>query len=44
MNNHSGRISKLEQFRWYLLGGLIVADALLLYALALWQAAKAASK
>jgi hypothetical protein len=37
-NNHSGRISKLEQFRWYLLGGFIVADVLFLYALALWKA------
>jgi cytochrome oxidase assembly protein ShyY1 len=44
MNNHSGRISKLEQFRWYLLGGLVVADVIILYALALWQAAKAAGK
>jgi hypothetical protein len=24
MNHHAGRISKLEQFRWYLLGGIIV--------------------
>jgi len=44
LNNHSERISKLEQFRWYLLGGFIVADVLFLYALALWQAAKAAGK
>jgi hypothetical protein len=44
MNNHSGRISKLEGFRWWLLGGLVVADAIILYALALWQAAKAAGK
>jgi hypothetical protein len=44
MNNHSGRISKLEGFRWWLLGGLVVADVIILYALALWQAAKAAGK
>jgi hypothetical protein len=44
LNNHSERIGKLEQFRWYLLGGFIVADVLFLYALALWQAAKAAGK
>ncbi len=44
MNNHAGRISKLEGFRWWLLGGLVVADVIILYALALWQAAKAAGK
>jgi hypothetical protein len=40
MNNHSDRLTRLEQFRWYLLGGLIVIDVLFLYVLALWQAAK----
>ncbi len=44
MNNHAGRISKLEGFRWWLLGGLVEADVIILYALALWQAAKAAGK
>ncbi|MGH9861151.1 MAG: hypothetical protein ACRD5F_14105 [Candidatus Acidiferrales bacterium] len=44
MNYHAGRISKLEGFRWSLLGGLVVADVIILYALALWQAAKAAGK
>jgi hypothetical protein len=44
MNNHAGRISKLGGFRWWLLGGLVVADVIILYALALWQAAKAAGK
>jgi len=43
-NNHSDRLGTLEAFRWWLLGGLVVADALFLYALALWQAAKAAGK
>jgi hypothetical protein len=38
MNNHAGRISKLEGFRWWLVGGLVVADALFLYALAVWKA------
>jgi hypothetical protein len=44
MNNHSGRISKLEQFRWYLLGGFIVADILFLYAMHLWAAVRAAGR
>jgi hypothetical protein len=43
-NNHSERISKLEQFRWYLLGGFIVADILFLYAMRLWAAVRAAGK
>jgi hypothetical protein len=37
-NNHSERNSKLEVFRPWLLGGLVEADEIILYALALWQA------
>jgi hypothetical protein len=44
INVHAERLCKLDQFRWWVLGGLITADALFLYALALWQAAKAAGK
>ncbi len=43
-NKHSERIWKLEQFRWYLLGGLIVANILFLYALHLWTAVKAVGR
>lgn len=44
VNSHAERISKLENFRWWLLGIFIAADVIFLYGLTLWNAAKAAGK
>jgi hypothetical protein len=34
------KLASLDRWRWLVVGGLIVADALFMYALALWSVAK----